>query len=64
MITAVAPLTDEQRRRLSQALERHGVHPDAMAALIRTTTKGRTDQLDALTEIEAMALLLRLEQEA
>jgi hypothetical protein len=64
MITEAAPLADEQQRRLSQALQRHRVHPDAMTVLIRAATNGRTDQLDALTEIEAIALLLRLEREA
>ena len=35
--------------------------PVEVASLVRAASRGRTDQLDALSEIEAMALLLRLE---
>jgi hypothetical protein len=64
LMTAAVPLTEEQRRNLCRELERRRMQADEIAAVIRSATNGRTDRLEALSEIEAMALLLRLEQEA
>jgi hypothetical protein len=62
MVAATSSLSDQQRRDVRRALDRCRMQPDEIAAVVRAATYGRTDQLDALTEIEAMALLLRLEQ--
>jgi hypothetical protein len=64
MITDAAPLFNQQRHDLNTAFERIAMKPDEVARLIRTATKGRAEQIGALTEIEAMAVLLRLEREA
>ena len=64
MITGAAPISEEQRDDVTRALKRAALPPEAVAQLIRATTKGRADQVTALNEIEAMALLLRLEREA
>ncbi len=55
-------LSHEQRRDIACALERRGVSAVDVATLVRSATKGRSDRLEALTEIEAMAVLLRLER--
>jgi len=64
MTTAAIPLSDEQRRDLSRALDQHHMQANDIAATIRAATDGRTDRIDALTEIEAMGLLLRLKRES
>ena len=64
MVTTAAPLSDEQRHHLICAFERRAICADEAARLIRATTKGRSDHIDGLNEIEAMALLLRVEREA
>jgi len=64
MIPSAAPMSDAQRKDLTRALERTAMPAEAVAQLIRAATKGRTDDLAALNEIEAMAILLRLEREA
>lgn len=57
-----ARLSPEQRRDIECALERRGMSAVNVATLVRSATKGRSDRLEALTEIEAMAVLLRLER--
>jgi hypothetical protein len=64
LISGSAPLSDRQRHDLNAAFERCAIRPNEVARLIRAATRGRTEQIVALTEIEAMALLLRLEREA
>lgn len=64
MIATAAPLSDEQRHHLHCAFERRAICSDEVARLVRAATKGRSDQIGALNEIEAMALLLRIEREA
>jgi len=64
MITVAEPLSDEQRRDLSLALDQRRMQPNQIATMIRSLTYGRTDQLDEITEIEAIALLLRLKAES
>lgn len=64
MIPSARPLSDSQRDDLSHAFKRNAMSCDEVARLIRAATRGRSDQITALTEIEAMALLLRLEREA
>jgi len=64
LIAIAGPLTLTQSRTLQRAIERRGLLPTQVAILIRATTRGRTDRLDALTDIEAMALRLRLEPDA
>lgn len=63
MIAGASPLSDGQRRDLNRAFERRAMKTDEVVRLVRAATKGRADQVGALTEIEAMALLLRLGQE-
>ncbi len=55
------PSSEQQRSELRRRFERRAIPPVEVASLVRATSRGRTDQLDALSEIEAMALLLRLE---
>jgi hypothetical protein len=57
-----ALLSREQYRDVSRAFERRGMSADDIAILVRSATKGRSDRADTLTEIEAMAVLLRLER--
>jgi|SRR5579872_685223 len=63
MISSGAPLSDQQRHDLKTAFQRCAMKPDGVARLIRAATRGRAEQIGALTEIEAMAVLLRLERE-
>ncbi len=64
MITAAAPLSDEQRHNLHRVFERRAMSAEDVARLIRAATKGRVDKLVAMKEKNAMALLLRVEREA
>lgn len=57
-----ARLSPEQRRDIECAFERRGMSADDIAILVRSATKGRSEHPEALTEIEAMAVLLRLER--
>jgi hypothetical protein len=57
-----ARLSREQYRDVGRAFGRHGMTADDIAILVRSATKGRSDRVDALTEIEAMAVLLRLDR--
>jgi hypothetical protein len=62
MAACGARLSREQYRDIGRAFERHGMSADDIAILVRSATKGRSDRPDVLTEIEAMAVLLRLER--
>lgn len=64
MISGSPPLSDQQRHDLNAAFKRCAVTADEAARLIRAASRGRAEQIGALTEIEAMALLLRLERQA
>jgi hypothetical protein len=64
MVTSSAPLSDEQKRDLSHAFERRAMDASEIAVVVRAASRGRVGHVDALTEIEAMALLLRLGREA
>jgi tRNA C32,U32 (ribose-2'-O)-methylase TrmJ len=55
------PSSEQQRSELRRRFERHAMPSVEVASLVRAASKGRTDRLDALSEIEATALLLRLE---
>ena len=63
MVVGSAPLSDEQRRDLHQAFVRHGMDASEIIKVVRVASRGRVGRIDALTEIEAMALLLRLNRE-
>jgi hypothetical protein len=63
MVTASASLSDERRRDLHRALDRHAMDVSEVARVVRAASRGRVGHVDALTEIEAMALLLRLDRE-
>jgi hypothetical protein len=63
MVTSSAPLSDEQQRDLSHAFERRAMDASEIAKIVRAASRGRVGHVDALTEIEAMALLLRLDRE-
>jgi 23S rRNA G2069 N7-methylase RlmK/C1962 C5-methylase RlmI len=64
MIAQAEPLSEEQRRELQHRFERRAMPAEQVALLVRAASRGRTEQLHALTEIEATALLLRLERDA
>jgi hypothetical protein len=64
MIAQAGPLSDEQRCELQRRFERRALPAEQIALLVRAASRGRTEQLHALTEIEAMALSLRLERDA
>jgi hypothetical protein len=64
IVTTAAPASDEQRLELSRAIDRSGKAAGEIAAIVRAASDGRTDRLEALTEIEAIALLISLEREA
>jgi hypothetical protein len=49
---------------LQHRFERRAMPAEQVALLVRAASRGRTEQLHALTEIEATALLLRLERDA
>jgi|HubBroStandDraft_5_1064220.scaffolds.fasta_scaffold00092_14 hypothetical protein len=63
MVSSSAPISDEQRRDLSRAFERRAMGASEIAKVVRAASRGRVGHVDALTEIEAMALLLRLDRE-
>jgi hypothetical protein len=63
IVTGSAPLSDEQRRDLYHAFERRAMDPTEITKAVRATSRGRVTRVDALTEIEAMALLLRLDRQ-
>jgi len=63
LITMDARVSAKQRREAHRVMKRRGMSPSEMSILIRAITRGRTDQLDGLTEIEGMALLLHLKRE-
>lgn len=56
------PLSGAQRQDLRRTFRVRSMTAEAVCALVRAATKGRTDRLDALTEIEAMAIMLHLQQ--
>jgi hypothetical protein len=62
IVTGSAPLSEEQRSDLSRAFERRAMDPTEITKAVRATSRGRVARVDALTEIEAMALLLRLDR--
>jgi hypothetical protein len=64
LTTAASALSETQRLDLCRTLDARQMRADDIAAMVRGVTKGRTDRLDALTEIEGMALQLRLQQES
>jgi hypothetical protein len=64
MIVQAKPLSEEQRCKLQRRFEGRAMPAGEVALLVRAASRGRTEQLHALTEIEAMALLLRLERDA
>lgn len=64
IVTTSAPLSEEQRRGLDRAFERNSMDSDEIAKAVRAASRGRVSRVTALTEIEAMALLLRLDRKA
>lgn len=56
------PLSRSQYADLCKAFVVRDMTADAVSALVRAATKGRSERLDCLTEVEAMAILLRLER--
>lgn len=62
LITTSTPPSAAKARDLRRAIEQRALLPSDVAMLVRATTKGRTDQLESLTEVEAIALRIRLEQ--
>jgi hypothetical protein len=63
MVTASSPLSDEQRRDLHRVFERRAMDASEIAKAVRAASRGRVGHVHSLTEIEAMALLLRLDRE-
>lgn len=60
LLARAGPLSDQQRSELRRRFERRATPAVEVASLVRAASRGRTAWLDALNEIEAMALLLRL----
>ena len=63
MVTGSAPLSEEQRRDLSRAFERRAMDAGEVTKVVRAASRGRVGQVEAMTEMEAMALLMRLDRE-
>jgi hypothetical protein len=63
MITQAEPLSEEQRCKLQRRFERCATPAEQILLLVRAASRGRTEQLHSLTEIEGMALLLHLERD-
>lgn len=61
ILARARPSSEVQRSELRRRFERRATPAVEVASLVRAASKGRTDRLDGLSEIEAMALLLRLE---
>jgi len=61
IMTRTGPLSPEQWRELLRRFESHALPTAHITALVRSASRGRTDDVGALSEIEAMAILLRLE---
>lgn len=64
IVTSSVPLSGEQQRDLRRAFERRAMDASEIAVAVHAASRGRVGHVDALTEIEAMALLLRLDREA
>lgn len=63
MAASSALLSSEQRRDLHRAFELRAMDPSEVAKVVYVASRGRATRVDALTEIEAMALLMRLGRE-
>ncbi len=63
IVTSSARLLDEQRHDLHRAFARRSMDPSEIAKVVRAASRGRVGEVDALTDVEAMALLLRLDRE-
>ena len=61
ILARASPSSEQQRSELRRRFERRATPAVEVASLVRAVSRARTDQLDALSEIEAMALLFRLE---
>lgn len=61
IITRGKPLSDQQLVELLRRFERHATPRAKVVALVRAASRGRTDHMEALSEVEAMAILLHLE---
>ena len=59
ILARAGPSSEQQRSELRRRFARRATPPIEIASLIHAASRGRTDRLGALTEIEAMALLLR-----
>ena len=64
MVSGSALLSDEQRRDLDRAFEQRSMNSNEIAKIVRAASRGRVGHIAALTEIEAMALMLRLGRES
>lgn len=60
IITRAKPISDEQHHELLRRFERQATPPATVVSLVRAASRGRTDHVEALSEIEAMAILLLL----
>jgi hypothetical protein len=61
ILARASPSSEQQRSELRRRFERRATPAVEVASLVHAVSRGRTNQVDALSEIEAMALLLRLE---
>lgn len=61
ILARTRPLSEQQCSELRRRFERRATPAVEVASLVRAASRGRTARLDALNEIEAMALLMRLE---
>jgi hypothetical protein len=60
VLAQAKPLSEQQCSELRRRFERRATPAVEVASLVRAASRGRTAQVDALKEIEAIALLLRL----
>jgi hypothetical protein len=61
IVMRARPLSDQQLDELHRRFESQALPTAQVTAVVRAAPRGRTDRLDALSEIEAMGILLRLE---
>jgi hypothetical protein len=60
ILVRARPLSEQQYGELRRRFEQRATSEVEVTSLVRAASCGRTARLDALNEIEAMALLLRL----
>jgi hypothetical protein len=60
IISRHRPLSEHQRRELQHRFERRATPAAEIISLVRAASRGRSDQIDELSEIEALAILMHV----